>query len=234
MALSAPIFQLKRTAKSLSSTQQISLNEALNHVAAGEGFRSWSELASSPLALSSPVRLFNELIPGDLLLLGGRPRQGKTAMALKLIVEAMKKGHHGVFFTLEYNEQDVAALFTKISIKSRKFDGLFELDTSDNIDAQYIIQRMKTATSGTVLAIDVKGGKDAGFKFLNALRLFTISNNFADAKSIVTHPATTTHQRLPQDQKDTLGITGGLVRISAGLEDAGDLIEDLLAGLSAI
>lgn len=154
MALSAPIFQLKRTAKSLSSTQQISLNEALNHVAAGESFRSWSELASSPLALSSPVRLFNELIPGDLLLLGGRPRQGKTAMALKLIVEAMKKGHHGVFFTLEYNEQDVAALFTKISIKSRKFDGLFELDTSDNIDAQYIIQRMKTATSGTVLAID--------------------------------------------------------------------------------
>jgi O-succinylhomoserine sulfhydrylase len=96
------------------------------------------------------------------------------------------------------------------------------------------LARSQCETGGTVLAIDVKGGKDAGFKFLNALRLFTISNNFADAKSIVTHPATTTHQRLPQDQKDTLGITGGLVRISAGLEDAGDLIEDLLAGLSAI
>jgi len=84
------------------------------------------------------------------------------------------------------------------------------------------------------MALEVKGGKDACFKFLNALELFTISNNFADAKSIVTHPATTTHQRLPQEQKDTLGISGGLVRLSAGLEDAGDLIDDLLAALDTI
>lgn len=154
MALSAPIFQLKRTAKSLSRTAQIPLNEALDNVAEREGFSSWSELSSSPSALSSPTRLFTELELGDLLLLGGRPRQGKTAMALKLIVEAMKQGHKGVFFTLEYNEQDVAALFTKIGIKSKKFDGLFELNNSDNIDAPYIIQQMKFASSGTVLAID--------------------------------------------------------------------------------
>ena len=99
---------------------------------------------------------------------------------------------------------------------------------------QHLLARSQCETGGTVLAIDVRGGKDACFKFLNALQLFTISNNFADAKSIVTHPATTTHQRLPQAQKDTLGITGGLVRISAGLEDAGDLIDDLLAALDAI
>lgn len=99
---------------------------------------------------------------------------------------------------------------------------------------QAALARAQCETGGTVLAIDIKGGKDACFRFLNALELFTISNNFADAKSIVTHPATTTHQRLPQDQKDVLGITGGLVRISAGLEDAGDLVDDLLAALNAV
>jgi O-succinylhomoserine sulfhydrylase len=59
-----------------------------------------------------------------------------------------------------------------------------------------------------------------------------ISNNLGDAKTIATHPATTTHQRLPQDQKDKLGITPGLIRLSLGLEDAGDLIADLTQALS--
>ncbi|WP_193142458.1 MULTISPECIES: O-succinylhomoserine sulfhydrylase [unclassified Meridianimarinicoccus] len=87
---------------------------------------------------------------------------------------------------------------------------------------------------GTVLSIDVAGGQDAAFKLLNALEIFTISNNLGDAKSIVTHPATTTHQRLPDDQKAELGITPGLIRISCGLEDAGDLLQDLLNGLEVI
>ena len=99
---------------------------------------------------------------------------------------------------------------------------------------QHELARSQCETGGTVLALEVKGGKEACFRFLNALELFTISNNFADAKSIVTHPATTTHQRLPQDQKDALGISGGMVRLSAGLEDAGDLIDDLRAALDAI
>ncbi|RPE71050.1 O-succinylhomoserine sulfhydrylase [Pacificibacter maritimus] len=96
---------------------------------------------------------------------------------------------------------------------------------------QYELAKSQCESAGTVLAIDVKGGKDACFKFLNALDIFTISNNFADAKSIATHPATTTHARLPQEQKDVLGITEGLVRISAGLEDPSDLIADLKAAL---
>ncbi|SEK68841.1 aminotransferase class I/II-fold pyridoxal phosphate-dependent enzyme [Pacificibacter marinus] len=99
---------------------------------------------------------------------------------------------------------------------------------------QYELAKSQGESAGTVLTIDVKGGKDACFKFLNALDIFTISNNFADAKSIATHPATTTHARLPQEQKDTLGITPGLVRLSAGLEDAGDLIADLLAALETV
>lgn len=154
MALSAPIFQLKRSAKSISRTQKIPLNQALDRIAIEEGFSRWSELASSPLSRSSPARLFNELERGDLLLLGGRPRQGKTAMALKLIVEAMKRGQRGVFFTLEYNAQDVTELFVKIGSSPRKFDGLFRCDNSDSIDAQYIIQQLDSAPEGTVVAID--------------------------------------------------------------------------------
>ena len=89
-------------------------------------------------------------------------------------------------------------------------------------------------SGGTVLAFEVAGGRDACFRFINALEIFTISNNFADAKSIVTHPATTTHQRLPQAQKDTLGISMGLIRLSVGLEDPEDLIGDLMTALDKV
>ncbi len=96
---------------------------------------------------------------------------------------------------------------------------------------QYRLAKELMEEGGTVLAIDLKGGKAAAFKLLNALEIFIISNNFADAKSIVTHPATTTHQRLPDDRKDALGITPGLIRVSCGLEHADDLISDMMQAL---
>ncbi|WP_458790986.1 trans-sulfuration enzyme family protein [Yoonia sp. MH D7] len=99
---------------------------------------------------------------------------------------------------------------------------------------QHALATSQSESAGTVLAFEVAGGREACFKFINALEIFTISNNFADAKSIVTHPATTTHQRLPQDQKDTLGISMGLIRLSVGLEDPADLIADLLGALDKI
>jgi O-succinylhomoserine sulfhydrylase len=97
---------------------------------------------------------------------------------------------------------------------------------------QHALAMAQMGSGGTMLAFDIKGGKDAAFRFMNALEIIKISNNLGDAKSIATHPATTTHQRLPQDQKDSLGITPGLIRLSVGLEDAGDLIGDLTAALS--
>ena len=99
---------------------------------------------------------------------------------------------------------------------------------------QYDLAISQAPSGGTVLAFEVAGGREACFRFINALAIFTISNNFADAKSIVTHPATTTHQRLPQDQKDTLGISMGLIRLSVGLEDPADLIGDLLGALDKV
>lgn len=98
---------------------------------------------------------------------------------------------------------------------------------------QYELAKERMEKGGTVLSIDLNGGKDAAFRFVNALQIFKISNNFADAKSLATHPSTTTHQRLSEAQREHLGITGGLVRLSIGLEDPDDLIFDLEAALSA-
>ena len=91
---------------------------------------------------------------------------------------------------------------------------------------QHALAMDQMGAGGTVLAIDA-GSREAAFRALNALELWTISNNLGDAKSIATHPASTTHQRLPQDQKDLLGITPGLVRLSVGLEGVEDLLADL-------
>jgi O-succinylhomoserine sulfhydrylase len=87
---------------------------------------------------------------------------------------------------------------------------------------------------GTIVSLELAGGQAAAFAFLNALKIVLISNNLGDARSIATHPATTTHQRLPADQKELLGIAPGLVRLSLGLEDTGDLLEDVLGALAAI
>ncbi len=99
---------------------------------------------------------------------------------------------------------------------------------------QHALATAQMGAGGTILAIEVRGGQAAAFRFLNALKIFKITNNLGDAKSLVTHPATTTHQRLPEDQKVHLGITPGLVRISVGLEDEDDLIADLRAALEAV
>ena len=97
---------------------------------------------------------------------------------------------------------------------------------------QHALALRQMGAGGTMLAIEVKGGKEGAYRFLNACQIGIISNNLGDAKTILTPPAFTTHQRLPQDQKDALGITPGLVRISAGLEDADDLLADFLQALS--
>ncbi|WP_428539591.1 O-succinylhomoserine sulfhydrylase [Profundibacter sp.] len=103
------------------------------------------------------------------------------------------------------------------------------LDSHPQVD----LARRQMSKGSTMLSLDLKGGQAAAFSFLNALEIIIISNNLGDAKSIVTHPATTTHQRLPDAQKAELGITPGLVRISIGLEDADDLQADILKALMA-
>jgi len=87
---------------------------------------------------------------------------------------------------------------------------------------------------GTVLSFDVPGGKAGAFAFLNALRLVDISNNLGDAKSLITHPATTTHRAVGPEERARMGIGDGLVRLSVGLEDVDDLLDDLRRALDAV
>lgn len=87
---------------------------------------------------------------------------------------------------------------------------------------------------GTVVTLVLKGGQAAAFRLLNALEIIKISNNLGDAKSIITHPATTTHQRLPPEQKLLLGIAPGLVRLSLGIEDSEDILADLTQALDRV
>jgi O-succinylhomoserine sulfhydrylase len=82
-----------------------------------------------------------------------------------------------------------------------------------------------------VVTFEVAGGKAAAFKLANALGLVDISNNFGDVKSLLTHPETTTHQKVAPDARQALGITPGLLRLSVGLEDADDICDDLAQAL---
>ncbi len=96
---------------------------------------------------------------------------------------------------------------------------------------QHALAKAQMTDFGSVVTIDVAGGKDRAFRFMNALGLIDISNNLGDAKSLATHPATTTHQRLSPGERENLGITDGLVRLSIGLEDPLDLLEDIVGAL---
>ncbi len=96
-----------------------------------------------------------------------------------------------------------------------------------------IIKRQMSGGS-TLVALEVAGGKLGAFRFLNGLRLVRISNNLGDAKSLITHPATTTHQRFTDDERAEMGVSQGLVRLSVGLEHRDDLIEDLKQALDRV
>ena len=96
---------------------------------------------------------------------------------------------------------------------------------SDHPQADIIARQMKGGS--TLICFDVKGGKPGAFGFSNALDIISISNNLGDAKSLITHPATTTHKNLTEEARAELGISGGTLRLSVGLEDAEDLIADI-------
>ena len=98
---------------------------------------------------------------------------------------------------------------------------------------QHALAKRQMETGGPMVAFEIEGGKEAAFHVMNALKVILISNNLGDSKSIVTHPTTTTHQRLSEEQRLGLGITGGLMRLSCGLEDPADLIDDLVQALEA-
>ncbi|GAL97493.1 O-succinylhomoserine sulfhydrylase [Acetobacter tropicalis NRIC 0312] len=99
---------------------------------------------------------------------------------------------------------------------------------------QYELAQRQMSGGGSLVAFEVAGGQEGAFAFMNALQLIAISNNLGDARSLVTHPATTTHMKIGPEERARLGISDGAIRFSVGLEDSADLIEDLARGVAAL
>jgi len=152
--LSAPLYRLKRKARLTARANAIPLNQALNAIAKEEGFSSWSLLSAKMSKLNPAAQLFEQFLPGDLLLLAARPGYGKTLMALELIVQAIKGGRRGSFFTLEYNEIDLIDRLKAIGTDSTSLEACFLFDSSDSICASYIESQLVTAERGDVVVID--------------------------------------------------------------------------------
>jgi O-succinylhomoserine sulfhydrylase len=129
-------------------------------------------------------------------------------------------------------QTDSAATVAVALAEHPKISRLIYPGRPDHPQAAVVQKQMRGGS--TLVAFEVKGGKKAAFRFQDALKLIRISNNLGDAKSLITHPATTTHQRLTPPQRAEIGVTDGLVRLSVGLEHPDDIVEDVLAGLEAV
>src|SRR5438309_2415691 len=126
-------------------------------------------------------------------------------------------------------QTETAAKVADMLATHPKISRLLYPGREDHPQAALVKKQMRAGS--TLVGLEVKGGKQAAFRVLNELKLAKISNNLGDAKSLVTHPATTTHQRLKPEDRAALGISEGFIRFSAGLEHPDDLIEDLTAAL---
>jgi O-succinylhomoserine sulfhydrylase len=126
-------------------------------------------------------------------------------------------------------QTNTAAAMAEVLAAHPKISRLIYPGRPDHPQAAIVAKQMRGGS--TLVAFEIKGGKAAAFRFQDALKLVRISNNLGDAKSLVTHPATTTHQRLKPEQRAALGITDGMVRLSCGLEHPDDLLDDVLAAL---
>lgn len=154
MRLSRPVYRLKREAKSLARTGGIPLHDALDRIAAREGFPRWSLLAARHAELAPAGKLFARLAPGDMVLVGARPGEGKTLFALELALEAMRSGGRSVFFSLECTARDIPALFAAVGAQPGGHEAAFAFDGSDGIDADHIVSALAQAPAGTLAVID--------------------------------------------------------------------------------
>ncbi|MCA6105673.1 O-succinylhomoserine sulfhydrylase [Bradyrhizobium cenepequi] len=129
-------------------------------------------------------------------------------------------------------QTETAAKIADVLASHPKITRLIYPGRTDHPQAATVKKQMRSGS--TLIGFEVKGGKAGAFRCLNALKIARISNNLGDAKSLVTHPATTTHQRLAPEARAELGISEGFIRFSAGLEHADDLIEDFVQALERV
>jgi O-succinylhomoserine sulfhydrylase len=129
-------------------------------------------------------------------------------------------------------QSETAGALADMLVKHRKIARVIYPGRADHPQADIVRRQMSGGSN--LIAFDIDGGKREAYRFQDALKLIRISNNLGDAKSLITHPATTTHQRLTQAARHELGIGDGMVRLSVGLEHADDLIEDINDALEGV
>ncbi|WP_299616019.1 DNA helicase [uncultured Tateyamaria sp.] len=154
MRLSSPIYALKRHAKRLARDNDIRLHEALDQIAAKEGFNDWSHLASSSSKTTPAKEFMSQLRSGDMVLIGARPGHGKTLFGLELAALAEKNSRKSYVFSLEYNEADVRDRFAKLGLDQDARARPTVLDTSDEICAAYIIERLGHRPGEALVVVD--------------------------------------------------------------------------------
>ncbi len=154
MKLSAPIFQLKRRAKLMARNSGVSLNQALDQIAREEGFPQWSLLSANVSSSPLSETVLSQLLPGDLLLIGGRPGHGKTKLGLRLLLDGVRNGREAFLFTLEFTDQQARKHLKALDAPSGDAAEVVRIFTSDQIDADYIIQQMSEVEPGTIAVID--------------------------------------------------------------------------------
>ena len=141
------------------------------------------------------------------------------------------KGLETLSVRVERETQSAAKIADKLAGHD-KLTRLIYPGRKDHPQAALIAKQMTGGSN--LIAFEIKGGKEGAFRFLNGLSLIGITNNLGDSKSLITHPTTTTHQRLTPDQRAELGIGDGLVRLSVGLEHVDDLLDDLTGALAKV
>lgn len=154
MKLSAPVFQLKRCARQMARSEHVPLNVALDRVARAEGFERWSLLSRRLAVQLPPVALLSQMEAGELLLLAGRPGQGKTRLGLQLLLDAVRDGRRAVLFTLEYTEQQARQQIRAVADGEAALCEAIEVVTSDDISAQFMIGYMSGSDAGSVAVVD--------------------------------------------------------------------------------
>lgn len=154
MKLSSPIYKLKREAKQKARLKDIPLHQALDQVAEQEGFARWSLLSAKAGVGISAKDIYKSLSPGDLILVGARPGQGKTLLCLELAIEAMNTGKSARFFSLEYTLSDLLSRFRLLGVEAAAFQNNFRFFNSDEIHATTIIEDLFEAEPGTFVVID--------------------------------------------------------------------------------
>ena len=141
------------------------------------------------------------------------------------------KGLETIDLRVERQSKNAAAVADYLA-KHAKVSRLFYPGRDDH--PHRAIHKIQMSAGGTLICFDVAGDRKGAWAFLDALQLIDISNNLGDSKSLATHPETTTHRRLTQDGRDRIGVKPGTIRLSVGLEDPADLIEDLEQALKRI